>query len=297
MVHKGESVDKGHHVDCIQPSYDQSWALFDEQTVKWVKEEEVLRQEAFLLIYFLTTPPIVFDGRKTNQPTNITRETPTTTTQHQPPLLGSDITGTVSPESREEPTYQPDSLLTSMDDENDQHGNRKTQPRTSHTPTQEEDQTGKQRGLQQFQDSLREKLERSSTEWTPLSTIIQCLSGLNRKHPSTILSNLDIQRIQTWIEQEQDIASYIKTCSCILWKQGSKDVLLVTRPSRTTPTVPHLQTFRNQGRITTPTLHQRDEGDCEGIGSFAPDVIIPAIKRAHCVFVAVTNRSTVNCHT
>jgi hypothetical protein len=123
VTHKGGSVDKGHYVTYIQSSYGKSWTLFEDQTVKWVKEEEVLCQEAFLLIYFRTTPPILFDGRKTNQPTKSTREPPTTTTQHQPPLLGSDITGTVSPVSREEPTDQPDSLLTSMDDENDQHGN------------------------------------------------------------------------------------------------------------------------------------------------------------------------------
>ena len=153
-----------------------------------------------------------------------------------------------------------DRFPTCVDDRNDQHGSRKTQVRTSQTPTVEEDQVGNQRGLQQFQDALRKKLARSSTEWTPLSTIIQWLSGLNRKRPCTILSNLDTQRIQTWIEQEQDVASYIKTCSFILWKQGNNDVLLVIRPSRTPPTVPHLQPSRAQRRVTTPTLDQQDEG-------------------------------------
>jgi hypothetical protein len=75
VVHKGDLVDEGHYVVYIQPSDGKSWALFDDQTVKWVKEEEVLRQEVFLLIYSWTPPPILFDERKGNQPTNRTGRT------------------------------------------------------------------------------------------------------------------------------------------------------------------------------------------------------------------------------
>ena len=258
VVHKGGSVDKGHYVVYIQPSEGKSWALFDDHTVKWVKEEEVLLQEASLLIYSHIPPPILFVGMKANQLTVDTGGPLNTTAPYLPTLHGRNRTETVSPGSREEHPDQPDNSPP-MSGGNDQHVNRKAHARSPHTPTVEQDQVRKQRVLQQFQDALRKKLARSSTKWTPLSTITQWLSGKNRQRPCTILSNLDAHKIQTWIGQEQDIASYIKSCSFILWEQEINDVLLSLRPSRTAPTVPHLQPSRDQQRVTTPILNQQDE--------------------------------------
>ena len=92
------------------------------------------------------------------------------------------------------------------------------------------------------------------TEWTPLSTITQWLSGRNRQRPCTILSDLDAHQIQTWIGQEQDIASYIKSCDFIHWQQEINDVFLALRPSTTTPTD---QPYRNQ---PTSLREPREEG-------------------------------------
>ena len=100
MVHKGGLVDKGHYVVYIQPSDVTSWVLFDGQTVKWVKEEEVLLQEASLLIYTHTSSPILFGGRKTNQLTVGKSDPPNTTAPYQPTLHGRDRTETVTPGNR-----------------------------------------------------------------------------------------------------------------------------------------------------------------------------------------------------
>jgi hypothetical protein len=61
-------MNKGHCIVYFQPPGGQSWALFDDHIVKWVKEEEILLQEASLLIYSRTTAP---SGREADQPTSI----------------------------------------------------------------------------------------------------------------------------------------------------------------------------------------------------------------------------------
>ena len=67
-------------------------------------------------------------------------------------------------------------------------------------------------------------------------------------------NNIPAHQIQTWIGQEQDIASYIKSCDFILWQQGINGVFLALRPSTTTPTV---QPYRNQ---PTSLREPREEG-------------------------------------
>jgi hypothetical protein len=57
VVHTGSSVNKGHYVVYIQPANSRNWALFDDQIVSWVQEEEVLHQRATLLIYSRQPPP------------------------------------------------------------------------------------------------------------------------------------------------------------------------------------------------------------------------------------------------
>jgi hypothetical protein len=129
--------------------------------------------------------------------------------------------------NREEPTSQPPmegkNSLT-MGEGSNRYGNREAQEPTLPTLTREEENARKQRVLQNFREALRKQLMRTTTEWTPLTTIMQWLSGWNRKRPCTILANLDIRTILTWIEQDQDITSYIKTCSFIPWKLISRHV-------------------------------------------------------------------------
>ncbi len=182
VVHKGSSVVKGHYVAYIQPANGKSWSLFDDQTVSRVKEEEVLHQEASLLIYSRQLPPTLFGERKANQLTTDRIDPPNATTSH---IRGG----------------------------NEQRKPRKIPVRTPHTPMETIDHSGRQRGLQKFNDALREKLARSSTEWTPLLTITQWLSGQNRQRPCTILSDLDAHQIQTWIGQEQNHTSSHVTLS------------------------------------------------------------------------------------
>ena len=121
------------------------------------------------------------------------------------------------------------------------------------------DQADRQRGLQRFQESLKKKLTRSSTEWTPLLTITQWLSGQNRQRPCQSLLDLDPHQIQTWIGQEQDITSYIKSRDFILVKQKTAGVLLALRPSATVPTAhlakqwpPQAREPREEGRRVVP---------------------------------------------
>jgi hypothetical protein len=252
VVHKGSSVDKGHYVAYIQPANGKSWALFDDQTVKWVQEEEVLRQEASLLIYSRQPPPTLFGERKTNQLTTDRIDPPNASHQQQ----GRDSIETVPPGNKEKHPNHPDSSPT-MRGGNDQHKPRKIPVRTPHTPTETIDHAGRQRGLQKFHEALRKKLTRSSTEWTPLLTITQWLSGHNRQRSCNILSDLDSHQIQTWIGQEQDIVSYIKSCDFILWQQEIHDIFLALRPStpvqpdRNRPTT--LREPREQGhRVIVP---------------------------------------------
>ena len=251
VVHKGSSVGKGHYVVYIQPSHGKSWALFDDQTVKWVQEEEVLAQEASLLIYARQPPPTLFNASTADQRTTNTTVSSNTTTSLQ--RHGRDNTESGPPGSREMHPDHPVSAPPPREGK-EQHQLRKIPASTPHTPTEKIDQAGRQRGLQKFQDALRRKLARSPTEWTPLSTITQWLSGRNRQRPCTILSDLDAHQIQTWIGQEQDIASYIKSCDFIHWQQEINDVFLALRPSTTTPTA---QPYRNQ---PTSLREPREEG-------------------------------------
>ena len=94
VVHKGSSVNRGHYVVYIQPGNSRNWALFDDQTVSWVQEEEALHQEAALLIYSRQLPPTLFGENKGNQQIMDTGP-PKTMTSHQ--QHGRDSSGTVPP--------------------------------------------------------------------------------------------------------------------------------------------------------------------------------------------------------
>jgi hypothetical protein len=147
---------------------------------------------------------------------------------------GRDSIGTVPPGKDEEhPTHPVSPPLTRVGSEQGQPKN--IPARTPHT-METVDPAEKQRGLKRFHETLKKKLTRSSTEWTPLLTITQWLSGQNRQRPCQSLSDLDPHKIQTWIGQEQDITSYIKSCDFILVKQETNGVLLALRPSTATPT-------------------------------------------------------------
>jgi hypothetical protein len=50
VVHQGDSK-KGHYITFLKPAGGPHWALFDDDTVKWVQEKEVLGQEATILVY------------------------------------------------------------------------------------------------------------------------------------------------------------------------------------------------------------------------------------------------------
>ena len=50
VVHQGDSK-KGHYITFIKPAGGPHWALFDDDSVKWVQEQEVLDQEATILVY------------------------------------------------------------------------------------------------------------------------------------------------------------------------------------------------------------------------------------------------------
>ena len=160
VVHKGSSVNRGHYVVYIQPGNSRNWALFDDQTVSWVQEEEALHQAAALLIYSRQLPPTLFGENKGNQQIMDTVP-PKTMTSHQ--QHRRDSSGTMPPGQDEEHLPHPASLQ----------------------PTQ----IGP---------------ERSQPKSIPLS-------GQNRQRPCQSLSELDLHQIQTWIGQEQDITSYIKS--------------------------------------------------------------------------------------
>ena len=178
VVHKGSSVNRGHYVVYIQPGNSRNWALFDDQTVSWVQEEETLHQEAAHLIYSRQLPPTLFGENKGNQQIMDTGP-PKTMTSHQ--QHGRDSSGTVPPGQDEEHLTHPASPQPT------QIGPERSQPKSipEGTPRTMEitDQAGRQRGLQRFQEALKKKLTKSSTEWTPLSTITQWLSGQNRQRP------------------------------------------------------------------------------------------------------------------
>jgi hypothetical protein len=50
VVHRGDSK-KGHYITFLKPAGGPHWALFDDDTVQWVQEKEVLSQEATILVY------------------------------------------------------------------------------------------------------------------------------------------------------------------------------------------------------------------------------------------------------
>jgi hypothetical protein len=248
VVHKGSSVNRGHYVVYIQPGNSRNWALFDDQTVSWVQEEEALHQEAALLIYSRQLPPTLFGESKGNQQIMDTGP-PKTMTSHQ--QHRRDSSGTMPPGQDEEHLTHPASPQPT------QIGPERSQPKSipEGTPRTMEitDQAGRQRGLQRFQEALKKKLTKSSTEWTSLSTITQWLSGQNRQRPCQSLSELDLHQIQTWIGQEQDITSYIKSRDFILVKQTTNGIFLALRTS-TTPTAhlakqpPQAKEPREEGR-------------------------------------------------
>jgi hypothetical protein len=217
-----------------------------------VQEEEVLHQRAALLIYSRQPPPTLFGENRANQQIMNRLDTPNHMTSHQ--QQGRDITDSVLPgKDKKHSTHPVSPPLTRVGTEQGQSEN------TQHTV----DQVGRQRDLQRFQESLRKKLTRSSTEWTPLLTITQWLSGQNRQRPCQSLLDLEPHQIQTWIGQEQDITSYIKSRDFILVKQTTNGVLLDLRPSATTPTAhpnrqgpPQTREPREEGRrvvIPPPT--------------------------------------------
>ncbi len=233
VVHKGSSVNKGHCVVYIQPVNSRNWALFDDQTVSWVQEEEVLHQGASLLIYSRQPPPTLFGESRANQLFTDRIDPPNSTTSCQ--QQGRDSIGTVSPGNDEKhPNHPVSPSFTRVGIERGQPKN--IPERTPHTPMETIDQAGRQRRLKRFHETLKKKLTRSSTEWTPILTITQWLSGQNRQRPCQSLLDLDPPQIQTWIGQEQDIASYIKSCDFILVKQTINGVLLALRPSTTSST-------------------------------------------------------------
>ena len=136
---------------------------------------------------------------------------------------GRDSIGTLPGKDEEHLTHPVSPQLTRVGPEQGQ-----TKSISARTPRTMEttDPAERQRGLQRFQEALTKKLTRSSTEWTPLLTITQWLSGQNRQRPCQSLLDLDPHQIQTWIGQEQDITSYIKSRDFILVKQTTKGVLL-----------------------------------------------------------------------
>ncbi len=222
-------MNKGHYVVYIQPANSRNWALFNDQTVSWVQEEEVLHQKAALLIYSRQTPPTRFGDNRANQQTTDSLDPLNSMTSRQ--QEGRDSIGSVPlGKDKTHSTHPASPPLTRVGTEQ---GHPKNIPaRTPHT-METIDHSERQRVLKRFQESLKKKLTRSSTEWTPLLTITQWLSGQNRQRPCQSLLDLDPHQIQTWIGQEQDIASYIRSCDFILVKQTTKGVLLALRPSTT----------------------------------------------------------------
>jgi hypothetical protein len=95
VVHTGSSVNKGHYVVYIQPTNSRNWALFNDQTVSWVQEEEVLHQRAALLIYSRQPPPTLFGENRANQQIINRLDSPNHMTSRQ--QQGRDITDSVSP--------------------------------------------------------------------------------------------------------------------------------------------------------------------------------------------------------
>jgi hypothetical protein len=87
--------NKGHYVVYIQSANSRNWSLFDDQTVRWVQEEEVLHQEAALLIYSRQSPPTLFDENKTNQQIMDRLDSPNPMISRQ--QQGRDITSSISP--------------------------------------------------------------------------------------------------------------------------------------------------------------------------------------------------------
>jgi hypothetical protein len=151
-------VNRGHYVVYIQPGNSRNWALFDDQTVNWVQEEEALHQEAALLIYSRQLPPTLFGENKGNQQIMHTGS-PKTMTPHQ--QHSRDSSGTVPPGKNEEHLTHP------AGPQPTQIGPERSQPKSipEGTPRTMEitDQAGRQRGLQRLQEALKKKLTTSST--------------------------------------------------------------------------------------------------------------------------------------
>ncbi len=132
VVHKGSSVtrDKGHYVVYIQPTNSRNWALFDDQTVSWVQEEEVIHQGANLLIYSRQPPPTLFGESRANQMITDRLDPPNSTTSRQ--RQGRDSIGTVPPGNDEKhPNHPVSPPLTRVSIEQDQPKN--IPVRTPHT--------------------------------------------------------------------------------------------------------------------------------------------------------------------
>ncbi len=50
LIHKGSSIKRGHYYSCIK-TFDENWYLFNDEKVKKINENEVFKQEAYLLFY------------------------------------------------------------------------------------------------------------------------------------------------------------------------------------------------------------------------------------------------------
>jgi hypothetical protein len=160
-------VNKGHYVVYIQPANSRNWALFDDQTVRWAQEEEVLHQGTALLIYSRQSPPTLFGENKANQQIMDRPDSPNLMTSHQ--QQGRDIAVSVPPgKDEEQPTHPENPKLARVGSEQSQ------------TKNIIADQAGRQRGLQRFQDALKKKTDKIINRMDLLSTITQWLSGQNR---------------------------------------------------------------------------------------------------------------------
>ncbi len=56
MVVHQDTSKKGHHSTLLKSSESPHWALFDDHKVQWIQEQQVLVQEATILIYTRPTP-------------------------------------------------------------------------------------------------------------------------------------------------------------------------------------------------------------------------------------------------
>ena len=108
-------------------------------------------------------------------------------------------------ESRFVRTAQQTQQLTPADMETLGHSYQKQSCKESATQSTGDPNMDRSKGLEQFRIGLRQKLTRSGSTWTTMSSIAQWLEGANRIRPCCLLSSIDTKSLLTWLGQKHGL--------------------------------------------------------------------------------------------